>query len=180
VDESSGKPLAEPEPITSPAPSAAFLSISADGRRLAYSSILETQAIQRLPFDPVAGGAAGPPSAVTTGTRFWANPDPSPDGQNVVAYSQGNPEGHLYIFRADGSSTSRQLTSDTAIDRVPRRSPDGSWITAFSTRNSNSLRGGIPPGRRGAEDYAWASVASFQYSIVTPLTRPSHSCLSAA
>ena len=75
---------------------------------------------------------------MTTGSRFWANPDPSPDGQSVVAYSQGSPEGHLYIFRTDGSGASRQLTSD-AIDRVPRWSPDGSWITAFSTR-SDSLQ----------------------------------------
>jgi Tol biopolymer transport system component len=130
-------PIGEPEPITSPAPSAAFLTISADGRRLAYSSILETQTIQRLPIDPAAGRAAGPPVWVTTGTRFWANPDPSPDGQLVVAYSQGNPEGHLFIFRTDGSGTSRQLTGDTAIDRVPRWSPDGAWITAFSNRSGS-------------------------------------------
>jgi len=135
VDESSGKPVGEPEPITSPAPSAAFLTISADGHRLAYSSILETQNLQRLPLNPATGAATGPPSAVTTGTRFWANPDPSPDGQFVVAYSQGNPEGHLYIFKTDGSGASRQLTSDKAIDRVPRWSPDGAWITAFSNRS---------------------------------------------
>jgi len=137
VDETSGRPLSEPEPITSPAPFAAFLSISADGSRLAYSSILETQNIQRLPIDPVAGTAAGAPVAVTTGTRFWANPDPSPDGQSVVAYSQVNPEGDLYIFRTDGSGASRQLTSDTATDRVPRWSPDGAWISAFSDRGGS-------------------------------------------
>jgi Tol biopolymer transport system component len=85
----------------------------------------------------VTGTAAGTPTAVTTGSRFWANPDPSPDGQFVVAYSQGTPEGHLYIFRTDGSGTSRQLTSDTAVDRVPRWSPDGAWITAFSNRSGS-------------------------------------------
>jgi Tol biopolymer transport system component len=137
VDESTGRALGEPEPLTSPAPSAAFLTVSADGRRLAYSSILETQTIQRLPIDPATGSAAGPPTAVTTGTRFWANPDPSPDGESVVAYSQGNPEGHLHIFRTDGSGAFRQLTSDVAIDRVPRWSPDGAWISAFSTRQNS-------------------------------------------
>jgi hypothetical protein len=35
----------------------------------------------------------------------------------VVAYSQVNPEGHLYVFRTDGAGASRQLTSDSAIDR---------------------------------------------------------------
>jgi eukaryotic-like serine/threonine-protein kinase len=137
VDESSGRPLSEPEPITSPAPFAAFLSVSVDGRRLAYSSILETQTIQRLSIDLASGAAAAAPSAVTMGTRFWANPDPSPDGQFVVAYSQVNPEGDLYIFRTDGSGASRQLTSDTAVDRVPRWSPDGAWISAFSNRSGS-------------------------------------------
>ncbi|MGH9221964.1 MAG: TolB family protein, partial [Vicinamibacterales bacterium] len=33
------------------------------------------------------------------------------------------------------SGTTRQLTSDAAIDRVPRWSPDGAWITAFSDRS---------------------------------------------
>ena len=37
-----------------PAPFVAHLSISADGRRLLYSSVLTTQNIQKLAFDPVS------------------------------------------------------------------------------------------------------------------------------
>jgi Tol biopolymer transport system component len=72
--------------------------------------------------------------AVTTGSRFWANPDPSPDGSFVVFYSQVAPEGDLYVTRSDGSGGLRQLTDDSAIDRVPRWSPDGEYIAMFSDR----------------------------------------------
>jgi serine/threonine protein kinase/Tol biopolymer transport system component len=137
IDEPSGRPQSDPQPITSPASFAAHLSVSADGRQLAYSAILETQNIQRVPFDPVKGEIAGEPVAVTTGSRFWANPDPSPDGEWIVFYSQVNPEGDLYIARADGTGAMRQLTSDRATDRVPRWSPDGQWIAMFSDRTAD-------------------------------------------
>lgn len=136
IDEASGRPSGQPQPITSPAAFAAHLSISADGRRLAYSAVLETQNIERLALDP-AREVFSEPAAVTTGSRFWANPDPSPDGEWVVFYSQVGPEGDLYVARADGSGNLRQLTSDTAIDRVPRWSPDGRWIATFSDRRGD-------------------------------------------
>jgi Tol biopolymer transport system component len=134
IDEASGRPQGDPEPITSPAPFAAHLSIAADGKRLAYSSVLETQNIYKLNIDPVAGEAIGQPEPVTTGTRFWSSPDPAPDGHAVVMYSQGNPEGDLYIVDT-ATRQLRQLTRDEAIDRVPRWSPDGQWIAAFSDRD---------------------------------------------
>ena len=135
IDQASGKALSEPEPITSPSTFATHLSVSGDGRRLAYSAIGEAQNHYQLELDPATAKAVSEPKAITSGSRFWANPDPSPDGTSVVAYSQVNPEGDLYVFRTDGSGAARQLTSDAAIDRVPRWSPDGAWITAFSDRS---------------------------------------------
>jgi Tol biopolymer transport system component len=137
IDEGSGQPRGEPEALTSPASFVTHLSISADGRRLAYSAVLETQNIERLRLDPIKGEVIGEPVAVTTGSRFWANPDPSPDGSSVVFYSQVGPEGHLYVTRADGSGGLRQLTDDQAIDRVPRWSPDGEHIAMFSDRSGS-------------------------------------------
>ena len=134
IDEATGRVLGEPEPLTTPSPFAAHLTISADGRRLAYSSVQETQNIFRLGLDAATGEAQGDPIPVTRGTRFWANPDPSPDGQSVVFYSQVQPEGDLYVIRTDGTGL-RQVTSDAATDRVPRWSPDGEWIVSFSDRS---------------------------------------------
>jgi len=139
VDQQTGQPRGEPQAVTTPAANIAHLSISADGRRLAYSAIQESQNIERLPFDPVKGEVLGQPQPVTTGSRFWANPDPSPDGTQVVFYSQISPEGDVYIAAADGSGALRQLTEGPAHDRVPRWSPDGEWIAMFSDR-TNALQ----------------------------------------
>ncbi len=135
VDEAAGRALAEPEPITTPATSLAHISLSADGRHIAYSSVLVTTNVQRASFDPVRGAVVGEPTWLTHGSRRWANPAPSPDGQQVVFYSLVEPEGDLYVMRADGVGSPRQLTSDSASDRVPRWSPDGNWISVFSNRS---------------------------------------------
>ena len=134
IDEGSGRISGEPQAITTPASIVSHLAISADGTRLSYSAVTETQNIEKVRFDPVKGEIVGQPQSVTTGSRFWANPDPSPDGTQVVVYSQIAPEGDLYISRADGSGALRQLTDGPALDRVPRWSPDGQWIATFSDR----------------------------------------------
>lgn len=135
IDQATGQPQGEPEAITTPATYATHLSLSANGQQLAYSAISETQNLQRVRFNPTAGVIVGEPSGLTTGSRFWANPDPSPEGQWIVFYSQVGPEGDLYVARSDGTGGMRQLTSDVAIDRVPRWSPDGDWIAMFSDRS---------------------------------------------
>jgi eukaryotic-like serine/threonine-protein kinase len=132
IDEASGKPLGEPEPIITPAPFLAHPSVSADGRRIAYTAVSQTSNIQRLALDPATLSVKGAPSWVTTGSRLWANPDPTPDGDWVVFYSRDQPEGNVYVCRPDGTGL-RQLTSD-GIDRVPRWSPDGKWVAFFSER----------------------------------------------
>jgi len=134
VDEETGRPLGTPEPITIPAAFVAHPTISADGRQVAYSSVLITTNIQRLQLDPASAAPIGQPAWVTTGARLWSSPDPSPDGRFVAFYSRVEPEGHLYVSAADGTGL-RQLTSDRAIDRVPHWSPDGQWISFFSDRS---------------------------------------------
>src|SRR5436309_2118942 len=123
IDEASGRALADPEPVTTPATSLAHISIAADGKHIAYSSVLVTTNVQRLAFDPVRDAVVGEPIWVTHGSRRWANPAPSPDGHYVAFYSLVEPEGHVYVTRADGVGSPRQLTGDTASDRLPRWSP---------------------------------------------------------
>ena len=59
IDEESGEPLGDPEPITTPATALAHISVSADGRRIAYSSTLVTSNIQRAAFDLSTGTFVG-------------------------------------------------------------------------------------------------------------------------
>jgi eukaryotic-like serine/threonine-protein kinase len=133
VDEASGKTLAEPEPVTTPAAYLAHPTLSADGKRIAYSSVLITANIQQLTLDRSIA-LKGDPAWATSGSRIWANPDPSPNGEWVAFYSLTQPEGQLYVSHPDGTGL-RQVTNDMAVDRVPRWSPDGKWIAFFSNRS---------------------------------------------
>jgi len=135
IDETSGKTLAEPEPITTPAAYLAHPSLSADGKRIAYTSVLITANIQQLTLD-TSIAIKGDPAWVTSGSRLWSNPDPSPDGEWVVFYSLAQPEGQLHVSHPDGTGL-RQLTNDMAIYRVPRWSPDGKWIVSISGRSGH-------------------------------------------
>jgi len=138
IDESSGDARGAPQPVTTPATFLAHPAVAGDGRHIAYSSAQISINIQRMEFDPVAGEFRGEPTPVTSGSRRWSSPDPSPDGSEVAFYTLTRPEGHIYIAKPDGSGL-RQITSDTAIDRVPRWSPDGKVLAFFSTR-SGGLR----------------------------------------
>jgi eukaryotic-like serine/threonine-protein kinase len=133
IDEATGAVRGVAEPIITPATSLAHISVSRDGTRLVYSSVLVTINVQRLPVDPATALPTGDPTWVTSGTRRWSSPDPSPDGRRIAMYSLTQPEGDLFVINADGTGL-RQITGDTAVDRVPRWSPDGERIAFFSTR----------------------------------------------
>jgi Tol biopolymer transport system component/serine/threonine protein kinase len=134
IDEDSGKTLAPAEAVTTPAPFVAHLAISGDGSRIAYSSVLQTRNIQKLAVD-ASGAPRGEPVWITTGSRLWANPDPSPDGRWVAFYSS-QPQESIHIARTDGGGLRRLTTDAAVIERVPRWSPDGTWLAYFSNRQN--------------------------------------------
>ena len=166
IDEASGETRGEPEAITTPAPYLAHPSLSADGKHVAFASALVTANIQRLTLDP-SGVVNGEPAWVTTGSLRWSNPAPSPGGNWIAVYSLVQPEGHLYLVHPDGTAM-RQLTSDSAIDRMPRWSPDGNWVGFFSDRNGRLELWKIRPDgsdlqqltEGGASYLAWAPDSS--------------------
>ena len=136
VDEKSGKARGEPEPLTTPATYLAHPTLSGNGDRLAYTSVLMTQNVQRLVLDPETAQPEDRPEWVTSGSIQFSSVDISADGEWVVFYTRARPEGDLYVARVDGSGL-RQLTSDEAMDRVPRWSPDGEWVAFFSDRSGS-------------------------------------------
>ena len=166
IDEISGKTTGPPEAVTTPSPFVAHITLSADGRRIAYSSILRSRNIQKLRIDPASGTPRGEPVWITTGTRLWANPDPSPDGKSVVFYSSVQPEGDLYVARTDGSGV-RQLTTGTEpIDRMPRWSPDGQWIAFHSIRGKDQYLWKIRPD--GSDRQQLSPLADAIYAAWSP------------
>ncbi|MEO8502507.1 MAG: protein kinase [Acidobacteriota bacterium] len=60
IDETTGRPRGEPEPITLPTGWSGQISLSSDERRLVYRTSEMTAEIRRLPFDPVGGKLTGP------------------------------------------------------------------------------------------------------------------------
>jgi eukaryotic-like serine/threonine-protein kinase len=166
IDEASGTPTGPPEAVIAPSPFVAHIAISADGTRIAYSSILRSRNIQKLPIDPASGTPRGEPTWITTGSRLWANPHPSPDGKSFVFYSSVHPEGDLYVARSDGTGL-RQLTSGAdPIDRMPRWSPDGQWIAFHSIRGKDQYLWKIRPD--GSDRQQLSPLADAIYPVWSP------------
>ena len=65
------------------------------------------------------------------------SPSWSPDGTQIVFYSNRDGNNEIYLMKADGSNTTR-LTSNPADDWRPRWSPDGKHIVFVSFRDDNS------------------------------------------
>jgi serine/threonine protein kinase/Tol biopolymer transport system component len=132
IEEGSGKVLGAPEPITTPSASSGLPSLTRRGHRILYAVDDSNANIYRAGFDPEGAAVAGPLQPVTQGSRFIRYAEPSPDGR-WIAYDTSAPQEDLFVMRADGTEL-RRLTNDTAKDRVPRWSPDGSRLLFFSNR----------------------------------------------
>ena len=134
IEERSGRVLGQPEPITTPASYAGWISIAGDGRRLAFVHSSNAAHLEKVGFDPSRHVVVGQPAAVTRGSREDRSPEVSPDGEWVAFYSGGGRQEDLFLVRPDGSGL-RQLTDDVHRDRSPRWSPDGKRLTFQSNRS---------------------------------------------
>jgi dipeptidyl aminopeptidase/acylaminoacyl peptidase len=134
VDESTGQPTSDPEPIGTPSSHSQHLSFSHDGRQLAYVELQGRVNLQQAAFDPSTRKVVGRPLWVTEGALPVKNADLSPDGAWFVFESISDGREDLFAIRSDGTGR-RQLTDDAFKDRAPRWSPDGSHIAFMSDRS---------------------------------------------
>ncbi|HYN42337.1 MAG TPA: hypothetical protein VE129_11205, partial [Thermoanaerobaculia bacterium] len=130
LDPATGRALGAPEPVTAPSSWVGYLSVSANGRRIAFVDRNVRTAVRIAPFDPAAGRIAGPPRAAPLGTVEANGPvSLSPDGATLLFDDSGFPQ-RLVLVEPGGAM--RQLTEGLHRDRQGTFSPDGAWI-AFQT-----------------------------------------------
>jgi Tol biopolymer transport system component len=112
------------------------ISLAADGRRLAFASlVIESNAWSiPLPADPPA--TASGETQLTFGVQLVETSDMSPDGRWLVYDSDLGGNSDLYRM-ALPSGTPERLTTDSSDDFFPDISPDGKEIAFHSWRGGS-------------------------------------------
>ncbi|HEV8336556.1 MAG TPA: protein kinase [Candidatus Polarisedimenticolia bacterium] len=131
IDEQTGAPLGEPEPVTSAGQWNGQISISKSGQ-VVYAALSTSFAVERYPVDAATGKVAAPPATILGSSRDIWLARPSPDGRWLLLKVRDAQE-DLVVAQADGTGL-RRLTNDRFKDRDPAWGPDSDQIYFFSDR----------------------------------------------
>jgi Tol biopolymer transport system component/serine/threonine protein kinase len=135
IDWETGRAQGEPRPVTAGIASVREATVSADGRRLAFTVWKTTSLISRSDFDPVALRPRGEMKTIHSSSKAIVQADLSPDGQ-WLAFRTSSPRETLSVIQVDGSGR-RKLVDDAHRNRGPRWSPDGQWLLFYSNRGGD-------------------------------------------
>jgi Tol biopolymer transport system component len=166
IEEKSGKVLGKPEPVTTPSTYSGPLSISRDGRRIAYVHQAPAENLQKVGFDPSTEKVVGQPAWITQGSRHATACDLSPDGEWLAFYESGKQE-DIFVIKTDGTEQ-RQLTNDIHRDRFPRWSPDGKRIAFQSNRSGRYEVWTITPDGSGLQQLTYTSGGTVVHPVWSP------------
>jgi serine/threonine-protein kinase len=162
---SSGQPRGDPVRLTTGL-GAISISLSADGRRLAYAVYSARANIWSLPIPagaPVTADAATP---VTSGSQVIEGMRTSRDGRWLVYDSDLRGNSDIYRIPVDGGQP-EQLTSEPADEFAPDLSPDGRAVAYHSWRTgTRDIE--IKPLDGGPVERVTATPAQESYPIWSP------------
>jgi Tol biopolymer transport system component len=131
VDQYTGAPLGDPEPVTMGAQAAGLPSFSRDGARMAFRSRAESINPVDIPFDPVTL-RAGEPRVLDSRTNIRVPSSVSPDGSLIAYFSIGDRQEDLFVGPPTGPM--RRVIDDAPRDRAPQFTPDGRSLVFYSNR----------------------------------------------
>src|SRR5262249_12637424 len=129
IDEATGEPQGDPEPVTFGSSSALHsATLSADGKRIAYVASVGFSTIRQVDLDAVGLTVAPAAMGRSSSTLYWL--DVSPDGRTLSYTTVGAGEKpgivreEIVITAVDGSARRRIAASDSR-NRMATWSPSG-------------------------------------------------------
>ena len=134
LDETTGKPERDAEPVSLPASFSGSFSISQRGE-LVFNTLNRSYRLLGLPFD-AGSGRTGEPRVLFGGAEEILTFEPSPDGRRVAYTTGGGAQEDVFVANADGTRL-RQLTNDPARDRGVSWSADGKTLYFYSDRGGS-------------------------------------------
>lgn len=144
----SGEIAGPPERVTTGL-NAHSLTLSADGKTLAYSSVTLRANVWSIRLPAERSVSVAEPEPVTHGNRAVEAVNASPDGKWLAFDSDQGGNADIYRLPLAGGEI-EQLTTDPADDFAPAWSPDGTEIAFHSFRNGTRdlfvmpASGGVP------------------------------------
>ena len=167
IDESSGAPSGEPEPVAIGVDVSMDLPhLSADGESLVFRSMIASVNPVAIAFDPVTE-RAGAVTSLQHRTGILSPTDVSADGEWIALANLRERQEDVFVMRSDGSRLSR-VTDDMDRDRLPRFSPDGSALTFYSNRGGSYQAWSVK--RDGGDRHAVTAIAENEvnYTMISP------------
>lgn len=138
ISPTTGEALGEPEVVrdTGLARIEGPLTISSDGRKIAYSAQTLTTSLMSLQVQPDSGEATSLPLALDPSTSFRkSKPEFSPDGRKIAFVEfRGGEQPKIWAMEADGRNVT-QLTTGRDADFVTDWLPDNDTVV-FSRNNT--------------------------------------------
>ena len=112
------------------------ISLSDDGRTLAYDRMIVRQNIYAIPIPSKGSVSVNDARAITTGNQQVERISLSLDGKWLVFDSNAEGNQEIFVMPAAGGA-SRRVTRNNADDFAPSISGDGSQIVFHTPRNGN-------------------------------------------